>query len=172
MQSAHVKSVPDKYNCDECTEIFSNKHDCIKHMKSAHIQNNHKAGDHKCEECSYRTNIAANYLTHFFNVHTTDNFVNKINCLKPVNPAIVYMLAEQNMMKIQENKRMRKDLDYIKQALQPKSKAKKFNCQKCNTCVNLLRAYRSICWKTTAVNTLTRFLQVKLKRKVRKTTCV
>ena len=103
----------------------------MKHVKSAYMQNNHKAGDHKCEECSYRTNIAANYLTHFFKTHTTENFVNKINSLKPVNPAIVYMIAEQNMIMIQENKRMRKDLDYIKQALQPKSTAKKFNCQKC-----------------------------------------
>ena len=135
MESVHVKSVPDKFKCDECAETFSNRQDCMKHMRSVHTKNNHKAGDHKCEECSYRTNIAANYLTHFFKSHTTDQFVNKINSLKPVNPAIVYMIAEQNMMMIQENKRMRKDLDYIKQALQPKSKADKFNCQKCrNLC--------------------------------------
>ena len=131
MKSAHVQSVPDKFNCDECNEIFSSKQDLMKHLKSIHMQNNHKADNHKCEECSYRTNIAANYLTHFFNVHTTDVFVNKINSLKPVNPAIVYMLAEQNMIIIQENKRMRKE-----------------------------------------ESTVTRFLQVKLKRRATKITCV
>ena len=79
MESVHVKSVPDKFKCNECAETFSNRQDCMKHMRSVHTKNNHNAGDHKCEECSYRTNIAANYLTHFFKSHTTDQFVNKIN---------------------------------------------------------------------------------------------
>ena len=87
----------EKYNCDVCKETFSNSEESTKHKKGAHEENNHSAGDHKCEECSYRTNIAANYLKHFLNNHITDEFANTINNLKPVDSAVVYILAEQNM---------------------------------------------------------------------------
>ena len=41
------------------------------------------------------------------------------------------MLAEQNRALVAESKQMRKELNYIKKALEPKSWAAKFNCQKC-----------------------------------------
>ena len=64
----------EKYNCDECKKAFSNSEESTKHKKVVHEENNHSAGDHKCEECSYRTNIAANYLKHFLDNHLTDEF--------------------------------------------------------------------------------------------------
>ena len=48
-----------------------------------------------------------------------------------MDSAVIYLLAEQNMALTEESKQMKKDIDYIKKALEPKSKAAKFSCQKC-----------------------------------------
>ena len=41
-----------------------------KHKEGFHKGEDHTAVDHTCEECSYRTNLKANYLKHMFNTHT------------------------------------------------------------------------------------------------------
>ena len=42
------------------------------------------------------------------------------------------MLAEHNMALAEETRTLKRDLDYIKEALRPKAPSTKFNCQKCN----------------------------------------
>ena len=59
----------------------------------------HTAGDHKCEECSYITNLAANYLLHIFNTRK--------------HSYSLYILEEQNMDLVEGNKQNRKYLYYL-----------------------------------------------------------
>ena len=120
-----------KYNCLQCKRTFTNVKDHNKYVKLTHVADNNSAGDHKCQECSYRTNFAANYLLHMLNTHSSNEFARTIKSLKPVDSALVYMLAEQNMALAVETRLMRKDLNYIKEALKPKSQAERFKCQKC-----------------------------------------
>ena len=42
------------------------------------------------------------------------------------------MLAEQNMALAEETRALKRDVEYIKEALKPKAPSTKFNCQKCN----------------------------------------
>ena len=51
--------------------MFPKDKESNKPTESVHTGEDHTADDHKCEECSYRTNLAANYLQHMFNTHTT-----------------------------------------------------------------------------------------------------
>ena len=126
-----TKTTPRAYTCEQCKKTFTKKDDFITHMKSTHTQKHSSAGDQKCVECSYRTNFAANLLHHLLNTHADKELAKTLKRLKPVNSAVIYMLAEQNMALVTESKQMRKDLNYIKKALEPKSRAAKFNCQKC-----------------------------------------
>ena len=131
-EDIEVKEVPPKvYTCEQCQKTFTNKEVFIKHMESKHTKNNNSAGDQKCEECSYRTNFAANLLHHLLNTHADKELARTLKNMKPVNSAVIYMIAEQNMALAAETKQMKRDLNYIKKALEPKSRAAKFNCQKC-----------------------------------------
>ena len=118
-------------NINLCKKTFTKEEVLIKHKKSNHKKGYNPAGDQRCEECSYRTNFAAHYLNHILNTHADKELARTIKSLKPVDSAVIYMLAEQNMALAEESKRMKKDIDYIKKALEPKSKAAKFSCQKC-----------------------------------------
>ena len=131
-EDVKVKETISKINpCDKCNQTFTNVKKYSRHIKYYHAEDHNSAGDHKCQECSYRTNFAANYLHHLLNTHSDKEFARTVKSLKPVDSAVIYMLAEQNMALAAESKLMRKDLNYIKKALEPKSKAAKFNCQKC-----------------------------------------
>ena len=126
-----TKTTYKKYTCGQCKKAFTNIDERNKHIRLTHVTDNNSAGDHKCPECSYRTNFAANYLLHMLNTHSSNEFTRTVKSLKPVDSALVYMLAEQNMALAVESKLMRKDLDYIKEVLRPKSPATRFTCQKC-----------------------------------------
>ena len=123
--------------CGECGETFSTEEEGTKHMISAHGEKisettNHSAGDHKCQDCNYRTNLALHFIQHGLNHHTSEQLTRKLNDMKPVDPPVVYILAEQNMALVEETKSLRKELNYIKKALRPKAPSTKFHCQKCN----------------------------------------
>ena len=129
---AEVKeTTPTTYICNHCKKTFTTEQELKKHKKIIHSKGYNSAGDQQCEECSYRTNFAAHYLHHILDTHADKELARTIKSLKPVDSAVIYMLAEQNMALTEESKKMKKDLDYIKKALKPKSRAAKFTCQKC-----------------------------------------
>ena len=65
------KETPPKvYRCEQCNKTFNKKEKFIKHMKSNHTEKHNSAGDQKCEECSYRSNFAANLLHHMLNTQS------------------------------------------------------------------------------------------------------
>ena len=120
--------------CGECGKSFSNEEEGNIHMRVAHKKKmsdktNHTAGDHKCTECHYRTNFAVHFYQHCLDHHTPKELDNIIN--KEKSP-IIFMLAEHNMALAEETKSLKRDLDYIKEALRPKNPSTKFKCQKCN----------------------------------------
>ena len=49
-----------------------------KHTESVYTVEDYTAGHHAFEECSYRTNLAANRLQHMFNTHTPQTLVNTL----------------------------------------------------------------------------------------------
>ena len=122
---------PTMYTCNHCKNTFKTEEELRNHKKINHSKGYISAGDQKCEECSYRTNFAAHYLHHILNTHADKELARTIKGLNPVDSAVIYILAEQNLALTEESKKMRKDLDYIKKALKPKSRAAKFTCQKC-----------------------------------------
>ena len=101
-------------------------------MRNSHgDQSHHSAGDHKCGYCKFRTNLAIDYLRHYLNNHADKELIDLLNSKKSIDPPVIYLLAEQNMALREETESLRKDLAYIKEALRPKSKAEKFNCERC-----------------------------------------
>ena len=125
------ETTPTAYTCNHCKKTFTTGEELKKHKQINHSKGYNSAGDQKCEECSYRTNFAAHYLVHILNTHADKELARTIKRVKPVDSAVIYMLAEQNMALTEESKQMRRDLNYIKKALKPKSQAAKFTCQKC-----------------------------------------
>ena len=120
------------YICGECGKVFSNEEEVNIHMRSSHREKtsdetNHSAGDHKCPECRYRTNFAVHFYQHCLDHHTPKELDKIINNEKS---PIIFMLAEHNMALAEETRSLKKDLDYIKEALKPKAPSTKFNCQK------------------------------------------
>ena len=125
------ETTPTTYMCNHCKKTFTTEEELRNHKKIDHSKGYISAGDQKCQECSYRTNFAAHYLHHLLNTHADKELAITIKSLKPVDSAVIYMLAEQNVALTEESKKMRRDLDFIKKALKPKSQAAKFTCQKC-----------------------------------------
>ena len=74
--------------------MFPKEKEGNKHTECVHIGEDHTAVDHKYEECSYRTNLAANYLEHIFNTQTHSYFLD--------------VQAKQNMDIVEDNKQIRK----------------------------------------------------------------
>jgi hypothetical protein len=85
-----VKETISKINpCDKCNQTFTNVKKYSRHIKYYHAEDHNSAGDHKCQECSYRTNFAANYLHHLLNTHSDKEFARTVKSLKPVGSAVI-----------------------------------------------------------------------------------
>ena len=108
------------YICDQCKKPFTKEGELSSHIKCNHTERHNSAGNHKCQECSYITNFVANYLNHLLNTHSDKEFARTVKSLKPVDSAVIYMLAEQSMALVAESNKMKKDLKYMKNALKPK----------------------------------------------------
>ena len=50
--------------------MFPKENESNKHRESVHREEDQIAVNHKCEEFSYRTILAVNYVEHMFNTHT------------------------------------------------------------------------------------------------------
>ena len=84
------------------------------HKEKKVEETNDSAGDHKCSECTYRTNFAVHYYQHCLNHHTPKELDNVIHNEKPITTPVIFLLAEHNMALAEETKKLRKDLNYIK----------------------------------------------------------
>ena len=118
------------------------------------------------EECSYRTNLAGNFLTDMLNSHTTEKLIKKIKSVKPVNSTLVYLLAEPHMALAEEKRKgeEKKNLSISKNYWELNLEHLSLIVKGTQIYVTRPPEYNSICWKSTAVSIVKKFSQTKFQR--------
>ena len=142
-QEVRVLEDPQSYNseqeacmCDKCGWMERSSSKLKEHIKSEHNTTetdsiNSESLSHNCADYNFNTDLALNLIQHDLDEHVPKGFLSIIrNQVKPIDPAMVYILAEQNLQLAEEIRNLRKSVE--KQSQKPISEIK-VKCSKCPT---------------------------------------
>ena len=68
---------------------------------------------HKCEDCGFMTQMAEDLFHHTIYEHNPEEAPAIIRELKPVYPAVIYLLAEPNVVLGEEVKKLRTHVTFV-----------------------------------------------------------
>ena len=94
--------------CEECGNLFKNQKELQDHFNTEHSKPQvstvtSEEDGHKCENSDFKTQVAADLFHRNIYEHNPEE-APKIRQMKPVAPAVIYLLAEQNVVLSEEVK--------------------------------------------------------------------
>ena len=117
--------------CEECGKLFEDENLLRTHLNIEHDKKQVSVVNgnttYKCEDCEFRTQMAVDLFHH--NIYEHNPEAPQITReIKPVDPAVIYLLAEQNMVLGEEVKKLHTQV----KSLMEKSKSDtSVMCNKC-----------------------------------------
>ena len=119
--------------CEECGNLFGDKITLRNHLNFEHSKQQDSAltsdkTTHKCEDCGFRTQMAADLFHHTIYEHNPDEATGIFKKIKPVDPAVIYLLAEQNLALGEEVKKLR---THVKRLMEKPKSDTSVMCNKC-----------------------------------------
>ena len=118
--------------CEECGALCKNSkelqnHFNIEHSKPQGSSVTNEENAHKCEDCEFKTQMAADLFHHNIYEHNPKD-APEIRQMKPVDPAVIYLLAEQNVVLSEEVKKLR---THVQRLIEKSKSDKSVMCNKC-----------------------------------------
>ena len=123
--------------CEECGFMFEDKIALRSHLNIEHSRQEtstviNEETTHNCEDCGFRTQMAADLFHHTIYEHNPADATAIIREIKPVDPAVIYLLAEQNVVLGEQVKKLQTHV------MRLMKKSKSDTSVMCNKCQEIL----------------------------------